>query len=82
MANVSVFSVSRQVNLSSIPTLLHAGLAGPFEVSSLSMVLLALLVASFSFASFRFDQMQRVAREFSLSSEAFYSKARTLLQCI
>ncbi|CAE7510557.1 atk [Symbiodinium sp. CCMP2592] len=45
-----------------------------FSVSSLSMVLLALLVASFSFASFRFDQMQRAAREFSLSSEAFYSK--------
>ncbi|CAE7510574.1 Igfals [Symbiodinium sp. CCMP2592] len=45
-----------------------------FSVSSLSTLLLALLIASFSFASFRFDQMQRAAREFSLSSEAFYSK--------
>ncbi|CAE7258519.1 GPR125, partial [Symbiodinium sp. CCMP2456] len=53
-----------------------------FSVSSLSALLLALLVASFSYASFRFDQMQRATLELSLSLEGFYSQVLGEDECI
>ena len=47
-----------------------------FQVSVVSALLLALVLASFSYALMRFEQLQRAAWELSQSSEAFYTKAR------